>query len=186
MAIAVATQETTNQAVARPLKVLVPLIKEDIVELAKSKDKAASPYYVAIGEKLLEAKANPEEDTGYGYWYIWLKDNFKLSPGTATHYMNYATQVKSLATDKDLTYSEYYKMRRMEGKKQKNPASARTQADQQNSAGQTTTSAGDAKRQAAKLEKEALRKIALKIIDTGYKVLSKKTAPGRGRQGRGF
>jgi hypothetical protein len=184
MAIAVATQETTNQAVARPLKVLVPLIKQDMEGLKQSKDKATSPYYLSIGEKLLEAKANPEVETGYGYWGIWLKDNFKYNPTTAANYMGYANRVKFSATAENLTYTEYYKIRKLEAKKQKNPASAHQQKP--DPAGQTSATAGDARRADAKLEKEALRTIAIKIIDTGYKVLSKRLHPDVGGDAMDF
>jgi hypothetical protein len=96
--------------------------------------------------------SNPKVETGYGYWGIWLKDNFKFSQGTAAYYIDYAHYVKFLPVGKNLTYAQYRILRKQEAKKQKNPASARTQSHQEkpDSAGQTNTSTGDAKRQAAK------------------------------------
>ena len=68
-----------DKTLARSLKILVPLIKEEI-ELG---DAAGLEHYTAAGEMLLEAKDQVE----YGEWKGWLERNFSLSPNTANSYM---------------------------------------------------------------------------------------------------
>jgi hypothetical protein len=173
MTIAVATQETTSQAVARPLKVLVPLIKQDIQEMQEITDRAVSPFYLSIGEKLLEAK----EQGMHGYWKIWLRDNFKLSTRTAERYMNYASQTKNDTTVSHLSYAEH-----LHNKKQQ----AKLKPKTEQASAQNGTTTAQVESEAAKLEKEKLRGIASKIIDTGYKVLSKRMHPDVGGDAMDF
>ena len=54
MSNALAEQET--QPVARPLSVLVQLIKEDLRLAKEASEAAGMPYYRAAGEKMREAK----------------------------------------------------------------------------------------------------------------------------------
>ena len=49
---AMMAKPAATRAVARPLRVLVPLVKEDLESAAT----AGLPFYIAAGEKLLEAK----------------------------------------------------------------------------------------------------------------------------------
>jgi Protein of unknown function (DUF3102) len=76
----VATRNRTT--IARPLKVLVPLIKD---ELAKG-DAAGLEHYRQAGNMLLEAK----DQIAYGAWGNWLAKNFELSAKTANRYMRFA------------------------------------------------------------------------------------------------
>ncbi|HEY6380748.1 MAG TPA: hypothetical protein VIY07_02980, partial [Pseudolabrys sp.] len=59
--LARATKTTT---VARPLKVLVPLIQADL----ERGDRAGMEYYADAGDKLIEAKSQ----VAHGYWGTWL------------------------------------------------------------------------------------------------------------------
>jgi hypothetical protein len=72
-----ATRKPTT--VARPLKVLVPLIKEDLADA----EAAGLEHYRRAGELLLEAK----EQVPYGAWTRWLSTHFALSRKTAYRYM---------------------------------------------------------------------------------------------------
>jgi hypothetical protein len=72
----------TKQTIARPLKVLVPLIK---VEIATG-DRAGLEHYRRAGELLIEAK----DQVPWGSWSRWLKTNFELSQRTASRYMQLA------------------------------------------------------------------------------------------------
>ncbi len=60
-----------ERRVARPLKVLVPLIKDDL----RLGDEAALEYYRRAGEKLREAK---DQLAGHR-WTAWLSKNFEPS-----------------------------------------------------------------------------------------------------------
>lgn len=72
----------TTQAIARPLKVLVPLIQQDIEEGRR----AGIPFYKAAGEKLIEAKTQIR----HGEWEGWVKRNFDVTPRTAQTWMRLA------------------------------------------------------------------------------------------------
>ena len=50
------TVDTKGTAVARPLRILVPLIKDDLKEGDAAAERAGLPHYRAAGEKMLEAK----------------------------------------------------------------------------------------------------------------------------------
>lgn len=67
---------------ARPLKVLVPLITRELAAL----DTAGLEYYHRVGEMLLEAKGQVARYT----WGRWLSKNFELSRSTAERYMRVA------------------------------------------------------------------------------------------------
>ena len=77
----VAVRDRTK--IARPLKVLVPLIKDEL----ESGDRAGLEHYRKAGEMLIEAK----EQMPYGNWGRWLSKNFTLSQTTAKRYMRLAS-----------------------------------------------------------------------------------------------
>jgi hypothetical protein len=78
----------TEQPVARPLKVLIPLILADMKEGDDAAEKASMPYYRAAGEKMLEAKAQLK----HGEFMPWLKRNLDISQTTANLYMRLARE----------------------------------------------------------------------------------------------
>ena len=57
--------------IARPLKVLVPLIQNELIEASA----AGLDHFRRAGEMLVEAK----EQVSYGSWGRWLSKNFELS-----------------------------------------------------------------------------------------------------------
>jgi hypothetical protein len=79
-------QTSRSRAVARPLKVLVPLIRQDLEKGEEAAKQAAVPFYKDAGEKLIEAKAQLR----HGEWGPWLKRNFNRSERSARLYMSYA------------------------------------------------------------------------------------------------
>src|SRR5262245_33029040 len=81
---AIANATRKNQ-IARPLKVLVPLIKEEI----NAGNEAGLEHYQRAGEMLLEAK----DQVAHGSWSRWLTKNFELSQSTAKRYMRLARAV---------------------------------------------------------------------------------------------
>jgi hypothetical protein len=112
MAAVTKQQQAETQSIARPLKVLVPLIKKDIELMEMTKDETLSPYYQSIGEKLIEAK----ENLTWGSWAEWLKHNFEFNQKTAENYMNYANELKIETEVSILTYSEYLKLKKKQPK----------------------------------------------------------------------
>jgi hypothetical protein len=71
-----------KHAIARPLKVLVPLIQSEIA----AGNEAGLEHYRKAGDMLLEAR----EQVPHGSWSRWIKANFELSQETARRYMHLA------------------------------------------------------------------------------------------------
>jgi hypothetical protein len=78
--------EVQSTEVARPLKVLVPLIKQEL----QAGNDAGLEHYRRAGEMLIEAK----EQIGHGGWAGWLRNNFHLSQQTAASYMKLVEALK--------------------------------------------------------------------------------------------
>jgi hypothetical protein len=72
---------------ARPLKVLVPLIKQDL----DAAERAGIPHYVKAGEKLIEAKGQ----LAHGQFTPWVTENLGITPRLARHYMALAEHVQN-------------------------------------------------------------------------------------------
>jgi hypothetical protein len=145
-------------AVARPLKVLVPLIKDDL----DAAHAAGLEHYRAAGEKLLEAKVQME----HGEFGPWLKHNFKLSDRQARTYMALAKQNGSA-----LPFSSLGDFQRRTSKPK--PAPVRPS--------ETILDYSDMAWMAkAKSDREAEKKLAVEMIDAGYRALAKKYHPDNG------
>jgi hypothetical protein len=171
----VAMQE--DRQVARPLKVLVPLIKEDL----KRAQSAGMPYYQAAGEKMLEAQASGE--MGHSELVGWIKRNFGIGRAQALLYMSYA-KTTSDASGPAFSSLEDFKRKHL-GHKGSVPGSRRD-ADWQEP---IKESIEKAKQQAARLrdeslsrqqERDAERKLALQLIDIGFRALASKLHPDKG------
>jgi hypothetical protein len=76
---------------ARPLRVLVPLIKREL----EAGHSASAEHYRAVGAMLIEAKQRVRGELGHGNWGAWLDRNFSLSQSTASIYMRFANQNNS-------------------------------------------------------------------------------------------
>ena len=73
--------------VARPLRVLVPLIQDEI----SAGYKAGLEHYRRAGKMLIEAKSQ----LPHGEWLPWLKAHFRLSHETARTYMRLAREYEN-------------------------------------------------------------------------------------------
>ena len=83
----VAVARTSKSQIARPLKVIVPLIQEELI----AGNEAGMAHYIAAGKMLNEVKDSGQ--VPYGSWGKWLKNNFTLSQNTAIDYMRIARKV---------------------------------------------------------------------------------------------
>ena len=83
MEMATAVAVGTKKSVARPLSVLIPLIKKDLEEGQEASEQAGLPYYQAAGEKMIEAKAQMKQ----GEFGPWAKRNFGISADQSQRYM---------------------------------------------------------------------------------------------------
>lgn len=80
------------QQVARPLKVLVPMIQEELI----AGNEAGMEHYIKAGKMLNEIKDSGQ--VPYGSWGKWLKNNFALHHKTANDYMRVARKADELGS----------------------------------------------------------------------------------------
>jgi Protein of unknown function (DUF3102) len=139
--------------VARPIKVLIELIKQDLAEIEKS----ALPLYRAIREKLLEAKSQMR----HGEFQPWIKRNFKFSYREAARYM-------SLVKTEKCHGDTFENLRGAERQAQK---------DRREKAKPAAPPQFDLN---SLKENAARREVAESIINTGYRKLAEKAHPDQG------
>lgn len=168
MSTAVARQ---SRAIARPLKVLIPLIRADI-ELG---DRAGMEHYADAGDKLLEAKSQ----VAHGYWGAWLSKNFDRRPETARLYMRYA----EMRADRQNGVGNPvlpHSLNNMRGYDVQ--ARARRAAEQPFRAvlADLDTNLYAQEKQTREDELRLHREIALELVDIGWKALATKLHPDRG------
>jgi hypothetical protein len=150
-----AAVESAEKPNYRPLHELVRLIKEDLTR----GDEAGLPHYRAAGQKMLEAKAQLR----HGEFEPWLKRNFKISARQCRTYMGLAETQNGSA----LPFSSLRDFVRQTSNPKR---AARPQARAE----------WDADLLKRMEECEAKRKLALQLINAGYKVLAVEKHPDRG------
>jgi hypothetical protein len=181
----VKTENNGEKQLARPLNVLIPLIKDDLA----AAEKAGVEYHIAAGEKLIEARYGG--DMSRGQWGPWLKTHFKFGARTALRYMELASAEKEnekengtsrrfrsldefrLETEPSyVRYREKLKKRR----KSKWTASVREKVKRARAA----MAALEREKLSRKQQREMERKLAIRLIDIGYKILSVELHPDKG------
>jgi Protein of unknown function (DUF3102) len=162
--------KTEQSQVVRPLRMLVPLIKEDI----RAAEAAGKPYRATAGAKLIEAKPQ----MAHGKWGSWLRQNFQLSERQAREWMSFARATLNIENGAQAPRS-LHEHRMNRGERQTvYPQSWHTPIKE--AIGKVNI---DALKQdaLAKQEERALqRKLALSLIDIGYKALASKLHPDKG------
>jgi hypothetical protein len=161
----VATASDTQ--VARPLRVLVPLIKEEL----DAGYSAGLEHYRRAGALLIEAKSQLQ----HGEWRAWLKRNFVLSHETARRYMNLAREnqnARSRASFRPRTLSEAV------GDFRKYPersgALGASGKDVRRIVAQVDVDRLAKDRQSREREAKLTKELAHTLIDIGYRVLAAK------------
>ena len=101
MAVSLVTQE--EGVVARPLKVLVQLIKEDLAQAKEAAETAMKPFYLAVGEKLLEAKSQ----LAHGEFTAWVDRNFSFGLRQAQQYMAVARSTLNIEMRSEPRISDF-------------------------------------------------------------------------------
>ena len=168
--VAVARSKTQ---IARPLKVIVPLIQQELI----SGNEAGMAHYIAAGKMLNEVKDSGQ--VAYGSWGRWLKENFTLSRDTANDYMRVARKVdeagsscRELPTSinsvlgRDRTIKSITKKNKLK--------SLFDGVDKVN-----VTRLAD-ERQSREDEIKLHRELALQIIDLGYRAMATRLHPDAG------
>jgi hypothetical protein len=178
------TSEIANReqsAVARPLNVLVSLIKKDLEQAQEASERACMPYYLAAGEKMIEAKSQMKK----GEFAPWLKRNFGLSYVHAERYMTYARATRDTHFQQAREFSSMNQFLKSTGNAGYVPNKPRPRAWHEG----VQESIERAKREAERLreaeltrqqEREAEQQLALRLIDIGFKVLAKELHPDKG------
>jgi hypothetical protein len=169
--------EKSETQIARPRHVLVPLIKKDWADLKEAEEAAGQPYWLAIGQKLLEGKVTR------GGFEEWVKRNFDFSVKHAERYMAVAAatnnkQIRPIGPAESLDSAL-----RAIGKNR--PSSGRVHREWQpevDAIAERATNIRNIHEEALKREKEreTQRKLGLQLIEIGYKVLASQLHPDKG------
>jgi hypothetical protein len=158
--------------VARPLRVLVPLIKEELT----AGYSAGLEHYRRAGDMLLEAKSQ----VGHGEWQPWLKRNFELSARQASDYMRLAREMReaenggNAAVFRARTLSEAVGDLRSPGEK-----FASWVPPVREVISRVNVERLAEERQSREREAKLIKQLAYQLIDIGYRVLATKLHPDK-------
>jgi Protein of unknown function (DUF3102) len=149
-----------TKQIARPLHVLVPLLKDEIRQAEEAARRAAMPHYVAVGKMLIEAKAQLE----HGKFMLWVDRNLNVTHRRATEYMALARHESGSDHFQFETLTKFIRETRNPNY---NKPFAPTPIDI------------DGMREREE-ERRAESRLCLEIISTGYKTLAAKMHPDKG------
>ena len=155
-------------AVARPLKILVPLIREEL----DAGEQAGEAHYRQVGEMLNEAK----DQVAYGSWTGWLTKNFELSQRQARRYMRLA---RVEPEDLDPRTAPEGRSRSIQHTIGERPARLAWKTVHQATDRVNVTRLAE-ERQTRDNEIKLHREVALKLIDLGYRAMATRLHPDRG------
>jgi hypothetical protein len=170
-----------ERRVARPLRVLVPLIKEDLKRGDAAAQEAAMPYYQAAGEKMLEAKGQ----MAHGEFRSWVKRNFGIGQDQSGRYMKLAIATRGTQKSPPEAFTSMNDFRRRHLGEDAVPGSQRDKDWREpvkQIMGRVDVDTLNLHRSEMKRadERDAERKLAMQLIDIGYKTLAAKLHPDKG------
>lgn len=159
--------------VARPLKVLVPLIQEALIE----GNQAGMEYYIKAGRMLNEVKDSGQ--VPYGSWGRWLKNNFTLSHKTAGDYMRVARKVDEAGSTLEASFqsidSALGRERTIKSVTKKNKLKSLFDVVDKVDVARLAD-----ERQSRDNEIKLHREVAIQLIDLGYRAMATRLHPDRG------
>jgi hypothetical protein len=158
----------SNQALARPLKVLVPLIQSEL----SAGNRAGLEHYRLAGEMLLEAR----EQVAPFKWGKWLSKNFELGRTTAHYYMKLAERIRE---DPAVVQRAEQPSIRSIVTPNARPIHAQWQPVFEATKKIDVDEFAEV-RQARAEEMQLHRDLALELIDIGFKALATRLHPDRG------
>ena len=163
--------KTPGAGVVRPLQVLVGLIRKELA----AGDAAGIEHYRKAGEMLLEAKTQ----VARGEWGGWLERNFHRSQDTANKYMRLARG--SVPPAENTRQRVFSTLSEFIGDQRDTHAPAWT-TPVKKIVDRVDTEVLNLRRDELKRveEREAQKKLALQLIDIGYKVLARTLHPDKG------
>lgn len=170
MTAQIATRQ--DRAVARPLKVLIPLIQGELQQA----DDAGAEHQANAGDMLLEAK----DQVTYGRWGRWLKENFALHPDTARRYMRMAENRRDFR--RGASEVAYTSQRHMTGRRDREREQRQSKQHQDFKKVLRDIARDDFVQARQKTDDEIKlhRELAEELIDAGYRALATKLHPDRG------
>jgi hypothetical protein len=168
--MAVAALAKRDHRIARPLKVLIPLIQSDL----EHGDRAGMEYYADAGDKLREAKAQ----VAFGYWGTWLKKNFTLAPTTARLYMR-ASEIRADQNNGSAVVLPT-SLREVEGRTKRDRAKRKHESGYKSVLRDLETDLYAQVQQTRTDEQQLHRELAAELIDIGFKALATRLHPDRG------
>jgi len=162
----------TRTTIARPLKVLVPLIQDDL----EHGDRAGMEYYADAGDKLIEAKGQ----VAHGSWGRWLSKNFARSQQQAGIYMRAARLRAANAQNEAGSFNSPSSLSELRGETDR--ARKRKKGDRafRSVLRELETDLYAQEQQTRESEIELHREMALELIDVGFKALATRLHPDRG------
>jgi hypothetical protein len=170
MASNVATKDETQ--VARPLNVLIPLIKEALGAAKMAADEAAKPYFVCVAELLVEARSQQT----YSECLSWAFRHFKIREVQVKRYLSLGNHLR--IKGRAATFESLNDYTRQQGSQVGGQAAWREPIKK--IMGKVDL---EGLRQAdlSRIQERALEKeLALQLIDIGYKALATKLHPDKG------
>jgi hypothetical protein len=161
-----------TQHIARPLKVLIPLIQS---ELQQGND-AGREHYRQAGEMLIEAK----DQIPHGSWGSWLAKNFDLASRTAQIYMQWARLQNEMRSGASQTAPA--SLREMTGRTERQREERRSKQNQAFRRILRDVAADTFVQERQNIENEIRlhRELAAELIDLGFRALATKLHPDRG------
>jgi hypothetical protein len=164
--------QSEGRKVARPLKVLIPMIQSEL----QQGNKAGQEHYRHAGQMLIEAK----DQVGHGGWSRWLTKNFDLSQVTARLYMRWARAYSENETGGfEVSHAS---LREMRGSTEREREDRQSTQQQQFRRVLRDVARDDfvQERQTRDDEIKLHRDLADELIDIGYRALATKLHPDRG------
>jgi hypothetical protein len=154
--------------IARPLKVLVPLIQGELA----TANAAGLEHYRRAGEMLVEAK----EQVTYGSWGRWLSKNFELSQVQARRYMRLARAPEPYSDSSSIAHD-----RSLAGAIGEKPSQFRAKYKELfEEAEKVDVPRLAEERQMTEDEVKRRREMAQTLIDLGYRAMATRLHPDRG------
>jgi transposase-like protein len=159
-----------GRTIARPLKVLIPLIQGEI----QMGNEAGHDHYVKAGEMLIEAK----DQIAHGGWGRWLAKNFDLSDHTARVWMRWARH----QNERGPLERPYASLSEMRGDtdRAREERQSKQQKDFRRLLRDVARDTFVQERQSRDDEIKLHRDLAEELIDIGYRALATRLHPDRG------
>jgi hypothetical protein len=158
-----------TQQIARPLKVLVPLIQSEL----QQGNSAGQEHYTQAGRLMIEAKPQ----VGDRAWSSWVKKNFGLSRTTSYDYMRWARMAdESGGTGLPSSMSEFTGHTDRDRERRQSSQQKAFRRVLRDVAADTFVQERQSRDDEIKLHRE----LAEELIDIGYRALATKLHPDRG------